>query len=48
MHIFFGDDIGINGDIRYFRALRQEDDEFSFEDFDFWRAVVGLTFRFGS
>ena len=48
VHIFFNDDIGINGDIRYFRALQQSDDEFSFEDFDFWRAVVGLTFRFGS
>lgn len=47
-HIFFGDDIGINGDIRYFRALQQDDGEFSFEDFDFWRATVGLTFRFGS
>jgi opacity protein-like surface antigen len=48
VHIFFSDDIGINGDIRYFRALQQDDDEFSFEDFDFWRAVVGLTVRFGS
>lgn len=48
VHIFFSDGIGINGDIRYFRALQQDDDEFSFEDFDFWRAVVGLTFRFGS
>jgi opacity protein-like surface antigen len=47
-HIFFGDDIGINGDIRYFRALQQDDDEFSFEEFYFWRATVGLTVRFGS
>lgn len=47
VHIFFTNNIGINGDIRYFRALQSSDDEFSFEDFDFWRAVVGLTVRFG-
>jgi opacity protein-like surface antigen len=47
LHIFFTDDIGINGDIRYFRALQQDDDEFGFEDFDFWRVVAGLTVRFG-
>lgn len=46
VHIFFSNDIGINGDIRYFRALQQSDDEFSFEDFDFWRVVAGLTVKF--
>lgn len=47
-HIFFNDDIGIKGDLRYFRALQQDDEDFSFSDFDFWRASVGLSFRFGS
>jgi opacity protein-like surface antigen len=50
---FFTDNVGIRGDIRYFRALQQDDDDddffddLAFEDFDFWRATVGVTFRFG-
>jgi len=51
-HVFFSDNIGIRGDIRYFRSLQDEeaDDEFDlgFSDFDFWRASVGVTFRFGN
>lgn len=53
-HIFFTDTVGLRGDIRYFRALQQDDedddeffDDLAFEDFDFWRATVGVTFRFG-
>jgi opacity protein-like surface antigen len=52
-HIFFADNIGIRGDIRYFRSLQDDDDDdddlvdFRFSDFDFWRATVGVTFRFG-
>lgn len=58
-NIFFTDNVGIRGDIRYFRALEQEDDDdpledddffdedFGLEDFDYWRATVGVTFRFG-
>jgi opacity protein-like surface antigen len=58
-HIFFGDNIGIRGDVRYFRGLEQQDDDdpaedddffdedFALEDFDFWRATIGITFRFG-
>ena len=52
VHGFFTDNIGIRGDIRYFRSLQDDeaDDEFDlgFADFDFWRATVGLTFRFGN
>ena len=56
MHLFFSDGVGIRGDIRYFRGLQQEDedfggdfdDDFGLEDFDYWRATVGVTFRFGS
>ena len=47
---FFTDNVGLKGDIRYFRSL-QDDDEpnefgFSFGQFDFWRGSVGVTFRF--
>ena len=49
---FFNDNIGIRGDIRYFRSLtdNEPDDEFdlALSNFDFWRATVGLTFRFGN
>jgi opacity protein-like surface antigen len=49
---FFGDNIGIRGDVRYFRAFEggtDDDDfpDFDLADFDFWRASVGVTFRFG-
>jgi opacity protein-like surface antigen len=51
-HGFFTDNIGIRGDIRYFRSLQDDeaDDEFDIglADFDFWRATVGVTFRFGN
>ena len=46
---FVGDHVGIRGDLRYFRALSDpdEDNEFDIDlgDFDYWRATVGLTFR---
>jgi opacity protein-like surface antigen len=53
----FTDNVGIRGDIRYFRGLEQRDDDdpledddffdedFGFERFNFWRGTVGLTFR---
>jgi opacity protein-like surface antigen len=49
---FLSDGFGIRGDVRYFRAFAGggEDDElpdFELADFDFWRASVGVTFRFG-
>ena len=51
VHGFFNDNIGIRGDIRYFRSLsdNEPDDEFdlALSDFDFWRGTVGLTIRFG-
>jgi opacity protein-like surface antigen len=51
VHGFFNDNIGIRGDLRYFRSLQdnEPDDEFdlALSDFDFWRATVGVTFRFG-
>jgi len=46
---FMSDHVGFRGDIRYFRALGDpdEDNEFDIDlaDFDFWRASVGVTFR---
>jgi opacity protein-like surface antigen len=59
VHAFFSDSIGIRGEVRYFRGLEQQDDDdpledddfadedFGLEDFDFWRATIGVTFRFG-
>jgi opacity protein-like surface antigen len=48
---FFTDNIGIRGDVRYFRSLQDDepDDEFDvgLSDFRFWRGSVGVTFRFG-
>ena len=49
---FFSDNIGLQGDVRYFRSL--EDTEAGGEDdfnvglgsFSFWRGTVGLVFRF--
>ena len=51
-HVFFNDNVGIRGDLRYFRGLQgsgDDDDlvELELEDFDFWRGTVGVTFRFG-
>ncbi|MEQ1759660.1 MAG: outer membrane beta-barrel protein [Vicinamibacterales bacterium] len=47
---FFSDHVGIRGDMRYFRALTdpQEDNEFDidFGGLHFWRGYVGLTFKF--
>ncbi len=59
VHVFFTDNLGLRGDIRYFRGLQQQDDDdvledddffdedFGLEDFDYWRATFGVTFRFG-
>jgi hypothetical protein len=48
---FFADNIGLRGDVRYFRSLqdteRPEDDfDIALGSFSFWRGSVGLTFRF--
>jgi opacity protein-like surface antigen len=47
---FFTDNVGVRGDVRYFRSLnRGSDGDFDFDlgELDFWRATVGVTFRFG-
>lgn len=48
---FFSDNIGVRGDVRFFRALedKEPDDDLDvgMTDFKFWRGTVGLVFRFG-
>ena len=47
---FFGDNVGMRGDLRYFRALQKGDDggnDLDLSDFSFWRGTIGVTFRFG-
>lgn len=49
-HLFFSDTVGVRGDVRYFRGLQKGDDggnDLDLEDFNFWRATLGVTFRFG-
>jgi opacity protein-like surface antigen len=46
---FFGDRVGARADVRYFRNVSGGDGSllnFDLEDFNFWRATVGVTFRF--
>jgi Outer membrane protein beta-barrel domain len=47
---FFSDNIGVQGDVRYFRSLQdnQPDNEFdvALGSFSFWRGTVGVVFRF--
>ena len=46
---FFNSNVGIRGDVRYFRSLQDNepdnDLDLSLGSFDFWRGTVGLTFR---
>ncbi len=52
VHGYFTDNVGIRGDLRYFRSLADDEPDDNFDlalsDFDFWRATVGVTFRFGA
>jgi opacity protein-like surface antigen len=45
----FNDNIGIRGDLRYFRSLQDNEPDNEFDlglsNFDFWRGTVGVTFR---
>jgi opacity protein-like surface antigen len=46
---YFSRNVGLQGDIRYFRAFNNidlADASIPVSDFDFWRASVGLTFKF--
>jgi opacity protein-like surface antigen len=44
----FTDNVGIRGDLRYFRSFENEDDnafDIGLSNFDFWRGSVGVAFR---
>jgi opacity protein-like surface antigen len=47
---FLTDNVGIRGDVRYFRSLQDEasgdDLDLDVGEFDFWRGSVGVAFRF--
>jgi hypothetical protein len=46
---FFGGNVGLRGDVRYFRSLQSNDNDsidFSLGNFKFWRGTVGVTFKF--
>jgi opacity protein-like surface antigen len=46
---FMSDHVGFRGDVRYYRALVDPDEDNEFDiaigSFDFWRASAGVTFR---
>ena len=43
--LFFGDHVGMRGDLRYFRAGFDDLNIFNIDKVDFWRASIGVTFR---
>jgi opacity protein-like surface antigen len=46
---FFSHSVGIRGDLRYFRSFQKDDSsavDLSLGSFNFWRGVVGITFKF--
>jgi len=46
---FFAQNVGLRGDIRYFRSFSGSDDNFTgigVSNFNFWRASAGVTFKF--
>jgi len=47
---FFSDSVGIRGDFRYFRAIKDTNGgsgvDLTLGSFDFWRGTVGVSFRF--
>ncbi len=47
--VFLAGNIGIRGDLRYFRSLQNNDPDgvdLALGDFRFWRGTVGVTFKF--
>ena len=46
---FFSQNVGIRGDVRYFRSFRGTSDNFTglgVSNFNFWRASLGVSFKF--
>jgi opacity protein-like surface antigen len=50
--VFFTDNVGLRGDLRYFRSLSDDDNDddndldLNLGAFHFWRATAGVAFRF--
>lgn len=47
--MFLGGNVGVRGDLRYFRSLNNNDAngvDLTLNDFHFWRGTVGVTFKF--
>jgi hypothetical protein len=47
--MFLAGNVGLRGDLRYFRSLQSNDAnsiDFSLGNFKFWRGTVGVTFKF--
>jgi hypothetical protein len=47
--MFLAGNIGIRGDLRYFRSLQDNDPngvDLALGSFRFWRGTVGVTFKF--
>jgi hypothetical protein len=47
--MFLGGNVGVRGDLRYFRSLNNNDSnsvDLSLGSFNFWRGSVGVTFKF--
>jgi hypothetical protein len=46
---FLSEHVGVTGDVRYFRAMSNDDPPnafgIDFNDFDFWRGSVGVAFK---
>jgi opacity protein-like surface antigen len=47
---FFNSNVGLRGDVRYFRSFRGSDSDaltgLALSDFNFWRGSVGVSFKF--
>ena len=53
VHGYLNDHVGLRGDLRYFRLLQDNspaanDLDLALSSFNFWRASIGVTFRFGN
>jgi opacity protein-like surface antigen len=51
LNAMFSDNVGIRGDVRYFRSINKDDDDIdldslSLSSFKFWRGTVGITLKF--
>ncbi len=49
VNAFFSHNVGIRGDLRYFRSFQKDDSaalDLTLGSFKFWRGTVGITFKF--